>query len=605
MKFKSKLFLLSIALCAAVVCHSQQVISISNGGSPAGSSKDIVPTIQKILNANKGKSNLTISFEKGRYDFYPQPKTNIAFDIDGFDGLTIDGNGSEFIFHGTCRIAVINNCSDITFENFSIDWQRPFTSQGTIVRSTNKYLDVKIDHTLYPYVIEDNKIYFTGEDWKKPALSSFNNLYDKDTKEIVYNTWDSPLGTIFEQKAQSLGNDVVRFYGKTDIKPEPGTFVAIYTDRHSDQTGIYATESKNITFRNLRLYYALNIGFLAQHCENVTMDNACCAVNEDKNRVFSSESDNAHINNCRGLIRMVNCSPTGMGDDAINVHGRYFEIIRIINRKQVEIKLQDARIATGEELWFVDGKTSQRGEIRTVAKQHEEQYNGEYSPCVITFKGNIPSSVSVGDYLESKTWTASVEISNCTFAKKNRARGVLVTTPKKVEIKNNHFSTAGCSILIEGGINKWNESGGMEDAVIEGNVFDNCLTSGNKHGNSGEWGDAIITINPSAGNGNKAYHKNISIIGNTFNVFDAPIISASSVDSLTFQGNSISHTDSYKPYSWQKKAFKLSQCKNVSIRKNTWSNYPAQNRGIIASNMQREDIADTDSGFEITSGEVE
>lgn len=595
---KSRILLILFCLLIGTACYAQQTITIPYKYVLV---RDMVPVIQGILKANKGKKNITISFAKGKYNFYPQPNTNIAFDINDYENLTINGNGSEFIFHGTSRIAVLKNCKNITLENFSVDWQRPFTSQGTIVRVNNKYLDVMIDSAQYPYRIKNNKIYFIGEDWEKPAISDFNNLYDKDTKEIIYNTWDAPLGKIFEQKCTKIGKNTVRFYGHTDISPTPGSLVTIYTDRHPDQTGIYASESKNITFRNLRLYYTLNIGFLAQHCENITFDNAFCAVYESKGRIFSSESDNAHFNNCKGLVKLTNCSPTGMGDDAINVHGRYFEIQRIISPKEIEIKLQDVRLKSNEGVWFIDGNTSRRVWSSLIASQQEGTYNGTFTPCLITFNQDIPNTIKPGDYLESKEWTPSVEIVNCHFAKKNRARGVLVTTDKKVLVKDNYFNTAGCAILLESGINHWNESGECNDVTITGNTFHNCLTSGNAHDNPGEWGDAIITINPTVMEGDSAFHKNITISNNTFDVFDAPIVSAKYVDNLKFINNRINYTRNYKPYAWQKNAFSITKCRNITISSNEWINYPAQDKKIQLYATDRKELLERDEEFDVIS----
>lgn len=207
MKLKFLWFLL-ISL-ATIPASAQEVIPITRFGAIPNSQTDVMPAVKQALEYCKDKSDVVISFPEGRYDFWPTryaDKTDsIGFDLQKMNDLTIDGNGSEFIFHGWMEIAHVDSCSNILFKNFSVDWDRPLISQAEITKSTDTYLDVKIDRKSYPYVIENKKILFLGEGWKLPVLNVYNNLYDKTNKEIVYNSWDSPLGNIFEQEAEELG----------------------------------------------------------------------------------------------------------------------------------------------------------------------------------------------------------------------------------------------------------------------------------------------------------------------------------------------------------------------------------------------------------------
>lgn len=70
----------------------------------------------------------------------------------------------------------------------------------------------------------------------------------------------------------------------------------------------------------------------------------------------------------------------------------------------------------------------------------------------------------------------------------NRARGMLVGTPKKVVIENCYFHTSGVAILFESNGSYWHESGATKDVTIRKNRFVDC-----KYCN---WGNGVIECSP-------------------------------------------------------------------------------------------------------------
>ena len=92
--------------------------------------------VQAILDAPPGS---TIRFSKGRYDFYREgafswyltPPCNansdkqVIFPLIGKKKLTIDGGGSDFLFHDRLFPFSLWQSSEITLKNFSIDFSFP------------------------------------------------------------------------------------------------------------------------------------------------------------------------------------------------------------------------------------------------------------------------------------------------------------------------------------------------------------------------------------------------------------------------------------------------------------------------------------------------
>ena len=595
----SLIFIAFILDLIVVLAQNPQVI-ITDFGSNPNDGKNVVMAIRNALKVCAGKDTSILVFPTGRYDFWPDFTSNqatIGIQIDHLKKVTIDGGGSEFIFHGKMQIANIFGSENITLRNFSVDWEHPFISQGQYIAATDEYIELKIDPA--DYVIENNQFFLRGEGWKlKPARFL---LYDKDKKEILYKTHDEANKALFLGKAEEIKPGIVRFYGKPTIKPEPGTYQELCVE--TGPYGIQVSESKNTLFKDITVYHNPSGGFLGIRSENITMDNASVTVDEKKGRVFSTGADASHFVNCKGLIKIINCKHTGQGDDFINVHGANSPIAKIIDEYALTTGRAAPNIRAGDEVWFVRKTTSQRGEVRIVKSiERVASDNVRSSGNKITFSEPIPKTIKAGDFIENKTWNPRVEIRNCEILKKNRARGILVTTPEKVIIENNYFRTAGTAILIEGDTDVWFESGANSDVTIRNNIFEDCLTSGCITGSRWEWGEAIITITPShrpENENTEPYHKNIKIENNTFKTFDVPFVHARSVRGLTFKNNEVIKTHTYEPYTWQKSSFLLDGCREVLISGNHIAD-DYTTRLIETTNMKKSDVkADKNQKFTI------
>ncbi|MCS2407465.1 Alpha-1,3-galactosidase B [Bacteroides salyersiae] len=601
------LIFLIILLGNQVIEISARQISIAQFGLMPNTGENALPYVQMAIRECKTLPDVTLYFPKGRYDFFPEggvgdPATDIfrqrsevGFSIQKIKNFTLDGGGSEFIFHGRMQIAGIDSCEGVSLRNFSVDWDRPLISQGEIIGIGSDYIDIHVDRDQYPYAVENGKVLFEGEGWKLPVLTMYSTLYDAENKEILYNTWDASLGDVFEQKAVEVDANTLRFYGKPAIQPPLGTLVALFHVRYLTP-GISLNRSKDILLKDITLYHALSNAFNGHRCENITMDNANVRVNDAKGRCFSSVADASHFSECRGKVRILNCSHTGQGDDFINVHGTSVKIANVIDPYTVTVpsdgKGNGNSVTVGDSYWVIDKISAQREKVLKVQSKQPVFENGRGIGHRIRFDKQLPPNIQKGDFLECKTWTPEVEIRNCRILKRHRARGILITTPRKVVIEDNYFRTAGAAILIEGDFNYWFESGACTNLTIRNNLFDNCLTSGNRHGHGGEWGDAVITITPShvpVDENADTYHKNIRIEHNIFNVFDAPVLRAISVRGLYFQENTINKTQAYPPYTWQKSTFLLTGCREVEIRKNSWDTRYTS-REIVTERMKTQDL---------------
>jgi hypothetical protein len=577
-----------------------QSLPVTVFGLQPGGGQNALVAVRQALDYCAEHEISTLTFPQGRYDFWIDSVSNqsTGMILDHICNLHIDGNGSLFVFHGLMSICGISHSSGIRMSNFSVDWDRPYISQGEIVVAESDWLDIKIDKQAYPYIIRDERIVFLGEGWEKGV--EWYNLYDKDSKEIVYRTLDMPLGNnLFTRyPVREISEGRIRIFARLPFLPDAGTFITLWHGRYL-KNGISITESKDTVLENINVYHALSNGILGFRSENIRMDNVNMTVNEKKGRVFSLIADAMHFNTCKGSIRVENCCHTGQGDDFINVHGMNIQTTGIADEYSVDIPPSGKNssrntIREGDEMWLINQKTLQRGETRIIHSITGVYEKERLTGYRIRFNKKLPKNLSAGDVLENKTWFPDVGIRRCRILKKHRARGILVSTPGKVRIENNYFRSAGTAILIEGDIDYWYESGACRDVLIAGNVFEDCYTS--------DWGKGVITITPSHRPDSEycpAYHSHIRISGNLFKHFDATLLYARSVKNLLFSENEIATTYTYKPYG-EKYGFFFEGCRETIVKNNRYAG-DFSGKTAVAKHCAPRDVRIYDKEITITT----
>jgi len=582
-------------LMLAALNLGASTIDVAAFGVRPDTGENMTPAIGRMLAActNGGER---IVLPAGRYAFWPaRPgERTSAFVIKGARGLTLDGNGATLIFHGLMNPFRLVDSRQVEVRNLSIDWERPFITQGTIRSVTDGYVDLVIDRERYPYVIEDGRAWFTGEDWKR-GVDGYNLLYDAVTREILYKTRDNALGIDFNKQAEEVEPGVIRFFGKPKITPPPGTLIGLNHGRYI-VNGFEVNRCADVTLREITVYHSLSHGVVASRTENLALDAFNIVANEAKGRVFSAVADGFHLVHCKGVVTVQNCAHTGLGDDFLNTHGRNCVVHKRIDERTVLVDRAEWT-DVGDEVWLLRKGELQRREVYRVTAMKPVRHENKRWCYETTFSEALPTDFREGDFFENKTWNARLVFRHNKVLRRHRARGILVTTPEPVVIEKNLFSTAGTAILIEGDTDYWFESGAIRDLLIRDNVFENCLSSGSETGGKWEWGEAIITITPSHkpdSVDSEPYHGNIRIEGNTFKTFDIPLVRARSVRGFAFRGNTIEHTKAFVPFAWQKAAFWFDGCRGVTVAHNIYAEAYA-GQSIWIQHMAEKDLKVTDS----------
>lgn len=540
----------------------KRVIELSASGTEKYK-HDLTPYIYNILTSPEYKNgNFRLVFPKGTYHFRPVQAfgkyhaiTNhdngyryFAFPLTGMKNVEIDGNGSDFIFHGQIIPFLVEKSTDVRISNMNIDWEVPFYLEGSIIGAdeANSTVDIRVTPGFHNYKIQGDRLIISGEGWEEYFLGE-NICFNPETKAVQYRTDDwhyIPKPRNMDTKATQLSSDVIRLQTKFIQKTPPvGTIITFKgsfgNNRHSP--AFHLTDSKNIGISGVNIYHAGGMGVIAEKTENIHLNKVNVCRRPGSDRILSATADATHFCNCKGKVIIENCLFENMLDDACNMHGTYTKVETIIDDHTVVARLSHPQqfgykfAEPGDTIQIINGKdllpqSTSRLKKVTIINQQYARY---------TFRESIKDKIKTGDGLENIEWYPVFEFKN-NIVRNNRARSILISSPKKVLIEGNTLSSQMTGILFEGDMEHWFESGAVKDVVIRNNRFlDGAYGGGAPH--------VTIWINPQQQeiNPEKAYESNIIIEKNLFKTFGDGLLRAQSVDNLQFINNTIEESDTY------------------------------------------------------------
>ena len=528
---------------------------------------------------------------KGTHHYYPDKafekycritnNTNglkrIAFPIIDQNNLTIVGNGANIILHGVMMGALVHNSSNITLNDLSFDWAKPYYVQARVVevdKATSSYTLIFDKSEQFDVVNNDLVFRRTESDY----YIGSNFWFDHRTRAPVYNLekkinrhWNPYKPPHY--KIEYKGQHTVHITNTIDSLPRVGWhFIAKWRNQpniNRTAPAIHIQGSRNTKIEKVAIYSAAGMGIIGEKSETITLDHVTVTTTPDSDRIVSTTADATHFVNCKGLVTLKNCVFQNCLDDGLNIHGNYVSveqktndstlIAEVVHRQQKGFIFAEA----GDTLNMIDPGTLLPVALPIVVKDYR-QINESYFE--ITSTSPLPD-LEKGYGLDNVSWTADLTMQDCRI-ERNWARGILVKTAGTVLVENNYISSSMSGIRNWGEMNFFNESGNVSDVTIRNNTFENVCRVGNGH-------PAIVLfpqIKDKSSIGTKGYYnRNITIDNNVIKTFDTGILFAQSVDGLRFTNNLIVQTTDFVPIFPGKPMIEIVGCRDVVIQGNTYS----------------------------------
>ncbi|MBQ2379504.1 MAG: hypothetical protein II295_03845 [Akkermansia sp.] len=545
------------AYCTQPQSGKHKTVSLrSDEQKEADSRKDIGPALRRLLGDAAlhatSQTTTTIELPKGEYHFYPEGALRMSYYISNHDqqdiqpvglplvgqkGLTINGNGSVFIFHGKMQPVLLMDSENVTLNDITIRHDNAYYNEGKIVEIKNGTTTLEYAPQ-FRWEVKNGRYYLTGDGEAKAPSAVL--AFQKDGQMVPTGRWGD-IG--WPNKCEQVAPNRVRYF--TDATKQGLKKGHILVQRHYGRPhpAMVLYRATNTTLNNVVFQDSQGMALIAQRSRDITINGGGCVC--APGRVHTASADATHFSNCAGTISVTNAMYEGMMDDAINVHSTCLQIEKLVSAQEVIARYMHPQAVgfevfmPGERVQFIAGPTLENqpelATVKTVEKLDETHLR-------VTFTAPLPSGISTGYAMENADWYPAVNFIGCTV-RHNRARGSLFTTPKPVLVKDCKFvASHGSAILLAGDAQGWYESGRCLDVKIINNYFEHNLTA------LYQFTEGIIAIYPMVNepqNQQVRYHQNVLIEGNTFITHRVPLIYAISVNNLIFRNNKVTYDDKY------------------------------------------------------------
>lgn len=574
------ILVICMLFCIGMV-NAGHTVYVKDYGVLPSTTADATPGVLQALAKCVREPNSVLVFEKGEYHFWgdkacekycftsnnDEGLKRIIFPIEKADGLTIEGNGASFIFHGFVNPFVISYSAYVTLKNFSVDFSRAFHSEGIILASDKEgEMDLEIP-SQFPFEVRNNILVFTDNEEPQSSVKTtvgkdciypYGSLLEFDTRkrETAFMAYDYYINSI-PLVAKKLGGNKVRIY-LDGIKGTVGNTL-VFAAAHRNYSSVIVSDSKNIAIDHVTIHHAGGMGVIAQRTHNVSVLN--CKFAPSQGRIVSCTADATHFVNCTGKVELGHSTFTNQMDDATNIHGVYVQVVERLSPTEIYVRLKHFQqfgfdfLKKGTRVELVQGKSLiTKGEALVL---ESERLNKEITR--VKLDTPLPVGIGIGDVLGDMQQLSEVHIHH-NYIGKNRARGMLLNSRGKIVVEHNTFHSPGAAILFEGDARYWFEQGGVRECIIRNNLFDNCLY--------GVWGKAVIDVGAGISDNKEEsrYNRNIQVYDNIFRVYDdALLLQAYCVDGILWKNNKLEHTTAYPATRTNDSLFKVEFCDDVQI----------------------------------------
>jgi len=329
------IFFISLSTAVfAVDYHAKDYGVVGDGITDDG------PAIQSaMIDVFSQPGEHTLVFEPSKQFYVFNIEGTYLFNLEGRSGITINGNGSEFLLDGAARFLHAKGSSDIILKNLSIDYKPlPFV-EGTIVavNQSQAYVDVRVDdyYTMPPLGGPTND---TGEQ------AYYGHIwYEGPNSLLSMHYW---VKDMHESYSGSAGDRILRvdadnFTGWNKITVDkdrislPVRGIAHMGGNHV----LRFIECRNVDVENVNIWTApwFAVG-LTRNSGHVILRNVNVTPKPENQRIMSSWRDGIHVKSNYASLLFEDCRLEGMGDDAFNIATFMSTVKTVFSGNHIQIK---------------------------------------------------------------------------------------------------------------------------------------------------------------------------------------------------------------------------------------------------------------------------
>lgn len=469
---------------------------------PSGLSNATV-AVRNALERIPNNEPASLIFEPGIHNFYLDgcskyaPKLsnnnnderNVAIPIVDRNGLSIEGKGATLLFHGLITPIFIKGSSSITIKDITINFAIPLYIDAVVESFDEKHLSLAIDRNEYDYKIEGSPAAITfdtaeGKICSRDIYLNFIRIDERKNKtpdwgvlnafvflgDCTNNPAKLPAGRMFaDVEATPTGIKMI-YRPECPYRPfKVGEHIFIRDPESSGSPNVIMANSAGVIFKDVTMLAGPGMGFLGQMCSDITFDHVNIRPAEGKN--ISTNADAIHLIQCNGKVIVRDCNISHALDDALNVHGDYFRVEKVLSSDKLLVRAAAAHhsgfvpYSVGDEL-IINTPQPLKEKGRAVITAVET--NDDETDIVLSFDRDISSFADEGDYTENHNHLPELLFER---NKIDDIPEIRVATTKKVVIRDNIFNLCCTDLHFNDLPGFWWESSPSRDVEVTNNIF--------------------------------------------------------------------------------------------------------------------------------------
>jgi hypothetical protein len=364
----------------------------------------------------------TVSFEAGEYwlqsdtywrDDAPAPMDYHLLWLDGFDSLTIEGNGASLAAKGRmvdgrasfAKVLNVENVDTLEFRDLSIHWDRWMPhSAGTVVENTEGYFDLEL-----------NAPYTAREGLYAVSFLQFNDELRRP-EEPLYNQhrWGEKQCSVQSENVLRVPKKPVNAKAKRGASEGPSLeegWGALVRHANAGAMGIQTFSCGDVTLDGVTLHSIPGMAVNVFAADNLTVRNTQVAPRDVEGYWLSATRDGFHVGDVSGEILFENVVAENLGDDGVNFKVRRYTVDAVPDARTLVIR----KLATPgwyEHLPLVAGDTVEVGAdpnpyvadatptLQNVEKGGEQNAGGGWNAVyTLTVDRDLPESVQNAEHI--------------------------------------------------------------------------------------------------------------------------------------------------------------------------------------------------------------
>jgi len=424
--------------------------TVALGNVPAGSDASLA--FRTALAQVVATKAALLQIQKGTYTFYSLDPTGLGhLVLEGLSNLTIEGNGSTFIFMNNAPGIYLTTSRNLQIQDISIQYGLRMASLGT-VQNVNGINELVIS-AAYPVTAADGIGHIAEYDVTSQSfVPGGQRVYLPTTVNYVGNqTYTSPS---FSNPAL-LGRTYVVFhhyYGGAAVLMEDSPGPSQTQDITLDRVTVNSGPGMGI------VVYGVKRGVLITNSQIAPLSGA----------LISTEYDGIHILQAGGDVALVNNLISSQGDDGINLNTPVHPVVSInASGTSVILSTYSRFIEPGDTLAFFDSNDSFLGTTTVTGTQ---ALGG--LPHQINLSTAVPNFGSARVARDLALIDSRIAVLNNTI-ESCQCHGMLIQTPNTLVYGNTVKSSAAGGIELLTNIGAFQEGVGAINVTVGSNTLAN------------------------------------------------------------------------------------------------------------------------------------